>query len=103
MAAINRRHLASSILMFSRNRRKLESLKRVTTMLIYFEERRKYLINQCLLNVETLLLIEKLNIAKRQQEKPRSCRRFLRNKGWWELVLDTYDDNRFYETFRMSR
>ena len=42
-------------------------------------------------------------IKKREQRKARSCRRFLRNKGWWETVRDNYDDKRFYETFRMSR
>lgn len=32
----------------------------------------------------------------------RSCRRYQRNKGWWELVSN-YNDSRFKKTFRISR
>ena len=42
-------------------------------------------------------------MKRKEQRKPRSCHRFLRNRGWWETVKDTYDDSRFYETFRMTR
>ena len=40
---------------------------------------------------------------KERTTKARSCRCFLRNKGWWETVRDNYDDKIFYETFRMSQ
>ncbi|XP_065054392.1 uncharacterized protein LOC135683144 [Rhopilema esculentum] len=33
----------------------------------------------------------------------RSCRRLKRNEGWWELLWDNYDDDRFKKTFRVSR
>ena len=42
-------------------------------------------------------------MKRKKQRKPRSCRGFLRNQGLWETVKDTYDDSRFYETFRMTR
>ena len=42
-------------------------------------------------------------MKRKGQQKPRSCRRFLRNQGWWETVKDLFDDSRFYETFRMTR
>ena len=33
----------------------------------------------------------------------RSCRRLLRNSGWWSLVWSTYSDERFKKTFRVSK
>ena len=33
----------------------------------------------------------------------RSCRRLIRNTGWWEKVWNTYSDVRFKRTFRVSR
>ncbi|XP_028417137.1 protein ANTAGONIST OF LIKE HETEROCHROMATIN PROTEIN 1-like [Dendronephthya gigantea] len=33
----------------------------------------------------------------------RSCRRFQRNPGWWNIVWQTYSDARFKKTFRVSR
>ena len=33
----------------------------------------------------------------------RSCRRLPRNKGWFEEVWNTYTDQRFKETFRVSK
>ena len=42
-------------------------------------------------------------IRKETRRKPRSCRGFITDQGWWETVRDMYGSNRFYETFRMSR
>jgi len=104
MAVVNKRFLVCMLLNYLRNRRKkMEMTKRITTILVHLEARRNILISKCLLQIEILLLNEKLNVLKRNQRKPRSCRRFVRNSGWWELVRDTYDANRFFETFRMSR
>ena len=33
----------------------------------------------------------------------RSCRRSIRNSGWWELVWATYVEGRFKKAFRVSR
>ena len=33
----------------------------------------------------------------------RSCRRLVRNNGWWNLVWTTYSDKRFKNTFRVSK
>ena len=33
----------------------------------------------------------------------RSCRRFLRNPGWWTTVWNNYSESRFKKTFRVSR
>lgn len=49
------------------------------------------------------MLQEHEEIKRREERKARSCRRFLRNTGWWDLVRDTYSPERFYETLRMSR
>ena len=73
-------------------------------MLMCLKQRQKVLIERCcLVRIDTLLSIGKLKAIKQQERKPRSCRRFARNTGWWDMVRDTYDDKRFFETFRMSR
>ena len=48
-------------------------------------------------------LSEKFWTKKNKKRSIRSCRRFCRNTGWWELVWTQYDDKRFKETFRISR
>ena len=32
-----------------------------------------------------------------------SCRRLIRNNGWWELVWNSYSHERFKKTFRVSK
>ena len=34
---------------------------------------------------------------------PRSCRRLIRNDGWFQTVIDAYTDKRFKKTFRVSK
>ena len=41
--------------------------------------------------------------AKNKKMIIRSCQRFCRSTGWWELVWTQCDDKRFKETFRISR
>ena len=40
---------------------------------------------------------------KQRTERVRSCRRHLRNTGWWETVNREYSDERFKQTFCVSR
>ena len=68
-----------------------------------FTESRRIILIQQHLNLLRNLLATHHFMERKEQRKPRSCRRFLRNQGWWETVKDTYDDSRFYETFRMTR
>ena len=39
----------------------------------------------------------------RNAPRKRSCRRFVRNQGWWDTVINNYGGGRFKYTFRMSR
>ena len=106
MAAINRRHFLSILLLYLKNRRKkVDLMNKAIAMLLYYEEKRRIIFHQCLLHVETiLLLVQNLEeINRRERRKARSCRRFLRNKRWCDLVRDTYSPERFFETFRMCR
>ena len=48
-------------------------------------------------------IIRKILKEKNKKRSIRSCRRFCRNTGWWELVWTQYDDKRFKETFHISR
>ena len=40
---------------------------------------------------------------KPNTKRLRSCRRHLSNTGWWETVNSEYSDERFKQTFRVSR
>ena len=42
-------------------------------------------------------------IYSQPSSRVRTCRRFLRNGGWWNTVWDTYSVERFKYTFRTSR
>lgn len=48
-----------------------------------------------------LLLSQRKAIAR--VPRLRSCRRLIRNEGWWQKVWNTYSDARFKKTLRVSR
>ena len=53
-----------------------------------------------------MLIKEVINLVKlleKNGRKKRSCRRFIRNRGWWDTVKNSYNEERFKEMFRMSR
>ena len=95
MAAINRRRLLACILyIYQRNRKQnLQRIQKVLSILLRKEERR-CLIQHYLIHLKNLVMVNDM-IKRREQPKASSCRRFLRNKGWWETVRDNYDHKRF--------
>ena len=50
-----------------------------------------------------IILLLSLSASRNRTVTRRSCRRFVRNTGWWNLVRNTYDESRFKKTFRVSR
>ena len=59
---------------------------------------------KCLLKAKLLLLKELLiRENKPKTKRVRSCRRHLRNTGWWETVNSEYSDETSKQTFRVSR
>ena len=61
-----------------------------------------------LLTVRRMLLLEAfflsaLLISSEKTTADRPCRRLPRNKGWFEEVWNTYTDQRFKKTFRVSK
>ena len=104
MAVVDRRRLfAIALNIYQRSRRqRINCIQKVLSLLLFTESRRIILIQQHLSLLRNLLATHHF-MKRKEQRKPRSCRRFLRNQGWWETVKDTYDDSRFYETFRMTR
>ena len=106
MAALNRRQLLSIILIYMRSKRKSIQLRnKAIAILLEYEEKRRIITRQSLLHLEMLThLLNNLEKHERlERRRKRSCRRFVRNKGWWEMVRDTYSPERFFETFRMCR
>ena len=66
-------------------------------MLIVALSGRRVILEACLLAT----VISKSCLHSRLRN--RSCRRLLRNNGWWLLVWNTYSNERFKKTFRVSR
>ena len=67
----------------------------LSLILLTIKQRKKLLILQW--------IIRKILNEKSKKRSIRSCWRFCRNTGWWELVWTQYDDKIFKETFRISR
>ena len=61
--------------------------------------RRRRLLYVCSL---VMLLLSQRNV-KARVGRLRSCRRLIRNEGWWNKVWNTYSDARFKKTLRVSR
>ena len=66
-------------------------------LLSYHEERWK-----CI-RVLFLILCILINSRNSNTMVTRSCRRVIRNTGWWANVWNTYSDARFKKLFRVSR
>ena len=74
----------------------LKKRQSILTLILSVIKRRKKLLS--LQGIIKIILNE-----TNKKRSIRSCRRFSRNTGWWELVWTQYDDKRFKETFRISR
>ena len=69
-------------------------------LMIYQNVRKHYL----KVSLPSMLLLLSVSRENRVTErKTRSCRRHIRNSGWWDTVWNTYSDKRFKKTFRVTR
>ena len=50
-----------------------------------------------------LLLLSRHQNNATERVHRRSCRRLIRNCGWWDLVWNSYSEERFKKTFRVSK
>ena len=82
------------ISMLSRIRRRLRLLQTTVMNLV---SRRRHILSICILL--QLALIQRNDVV----EPIRSCRRLLRNSGWWDTVWKYYSEARFKKTFRVTR
>ena len=83
--------------MFCNTRRRRLMMQSTVSYLI---ARRRRLLSVCLISLMMLLSRKKVIT---QLSRHRSCRRLVRNTGWWENVWKNYSDVRFKKTFRISR
>ena len=80
--------------MIKKNKRRRKTLQKLLNTAV--ARRRK------IIEVGLFILFLTFNI-ERNKTVIRSCRRFVRNGGWWETVWNQYSDERFKKTFRVSR
>ena len=80
--------------MLSRIRRRRRLLQTTVMNLV---SRRRRILSICILLL--LALIQRNDVV----EPIRSCRRLLRNSGWWDTVWNNYSEARFNRTFRVTR
>ena len=92
----NMARIIATILQGIRRRRTL--LQSVVMYNAY--RRRRIMVLLCLAG---LLLLSRHQNNATERVYRRSCRRFIRNCGWWELVWNSYSDERFKKTFRVSK
>mgnify|MGYP000025959939 FL=1 len=88
-------HFIHHLIRNSRRRRLMMQL-----MVHYLFARRRRLLSVCLISF--LMLLSQRRVLT-QLPRHRSCRRLLRNTGWWENVWNNYSEARFKKTFRISR
>ena len=50
-----------------------------------------------------LLLAARIKTEMARKPRIKICRRVQRNSGWWEIICRDYSENRFKQTFRVSR
>ena len=81
------------ISMLSRIRRRRHLLQTTVMNLV---SRRRHILSICILLL--VALIKRNDVV----EPIRSCRRLLRNSGWWDTVWK-YSEARFKKTFRVTR
>ena len=91
----------------------MEQRKRVLLLHQVLAERRRMIAQHALLSyhkgrrkrIHVLLLILCILINSRifNSMVTRSCRREIRNTGWWANVWNTYSDGRFKKLFHISR
>ena len=103
MAAFNhRRRLSLTIAVYMKQRNNyLNRRKRIlTSIYINLMRRRKVILSLLTaINAQSTVIADFV----RPKEVLRSCRRRIRNSGWWDVVWNTYDDERFKQTFRLSK
>ena len=94
MARFNTKALLLEKISRERQRRR-ELRRRMLTLVVL---RKRFLARMCLWICLLFQSVESNDI-----QRHRSCRRSVRNTGWWELVWATYDEGRFKKAFRVSR
>ena len=72
-------------------------------MLTNFIQRRTYLIKLYNFLLAVLHFFESNREIENMPRRQRSARRLQRNSGWWKLVWETYSEERFKKTFRLTR
>lgn len=102
MAAINRRQQLLLLLFLYKKQRAAWFMRRkkIVALVSAVLQRRRNLSN---IKAYLSLLCAEIEHFQSPQPRIRSCRRLPRNQGWWDLIWDKYDDDRFKQTFRVSR
>ena len=72
-------------------------------MLITLNNQRRIRLFRTIFVLQLILTALQNAAATLPRPRLRSCRRFQRNTGWWNMVWKTYSEKRFKKTFRMTR
>ena len=80
-------------------KKKKISRKKQMYLLMFFKRKWEIAVKAAFMTV-----FLKCNVDTRPNlRRPRSCRRLIRNGGWWEKVWHQYSEKRFKRTFRVTR
>ena len=77
--------------------------KKLLLILWILLTKRKILFNILVGLIDQYVIFTYTETMLKNDPRKRSCRRFVRNQGWWYTVVNDYSDERLKYTFRMSR
>lgn len=100
MAAASKQKLATLGLLYQRMLKQKRQRRLRWNYYLLFIKRRLLTLAICCLG---LLLATRLKTELARIPRIRSCRRVQRNTGWWKNIVQSYTNNRFKQTFRISR
>ena len=81
----------------------ISSKKKLLLILQILLTKRKILFNVLVGLIDQYVIFTYTETMLKNDPRKRSCRRFVRNQGWWYTVVNDYSDERLKYTFRMSR
>ena len=80
-------------------KRRNQKRKQMYILMFLIKRNREAFVKAALMTVFTMYNAQTNNNLR----LPRSCRRLIRNSGWWDKVWNQYSEKRFKRTFRVTR
>ena len=89
---------------FNQRRNYIRRKNQICSLIVENREKRKQKQKVILILEELLATLNAMHtVLCSTPTRKRSCHRFIRNYGWWEIIKSTYSDDRFKQAFRVGK